>query len=106
MDEKMKKEKGGEYAKRRYFTDCFNVDHDLLRFFCFKEFFGEIVEDVFLRSLKKRIKIILGIGIHEKCQPSPLQSSRCRLINKCIDINLIAELSVQYSILEAGTDRY
>ena len=92
--------------KKICFTDSFNVDHDLFRFFCFKEFFGEIVEYFFLRShAKKSIQIILGIGIHQQRQTALLKSSRSRLIDNCLDINLIADLSVQYFSLKATADR-
>ena len=89
------------------FTDSFNVDHDHLRLFCFKEFFCEVVKYFLLNSLAPQAsKIILGIGIHQQRQTALLKSRSSRLINYSVDINLIAELSVQYSILEAGTDRY
>ena len=81
------------------------MDHDLVRLFCFKEFFGEVVEYFFLRRLSVQSRqIILGIGVHQQRQ-TLLKSSRCGLISYyCIDINLIAELTIQYFCLEAATD--
>ena len=87
------------------FTDSFNLDHDLLRFLSFKEFFREIVKYFFIRSLTKSFnQIILDIGIHQQRQTAFLKSSRSRLIDFTVDINLIAVLSVQESPLKAGTD--
>ena len=94
-----------EEEEKFSFTDCFNVDHDLVRLFCFKEFFGEVVKYFFVRSLSIQPRqIILGIGVHQQRQTSLLESSSSLIGNYCVDINLIAELPIKYSSLEAATD--
>ena len=81
------------------------MDHDVVRLFCFKELLGEVLEYFFLwRFPVQSCQIVLGIGIHQQRQ-TLLKSSRCGLISYyCIDINLIAELAIKYSGLEAATD--
>ena len=99
----MKVENPGKKINRKRFTDSFNVDHDVV-LFCLKELLGEVLEYFFLwRFPVQSCQIVLGIGIHQQRQ-TLLKASGRLILNDFIDINLIAELSVQYSSLEAGAD--
>ena len=84
-----------EEKKTISFTDSFNMDHDLLRFFCFKKFFCEFVEHFSLRShTKKARQIIFSIGINQQRQSTLLKSGRSGSVKNFVDINLIARLSI------------
>ena len=82
------------------------MDHYLLRFLKTNEFISEVCEDFLVGGPKDFSYIVLSIDINQHRESNSFKRflSIDGIILQSVNIQLIAELPLQYRLLEAGTN--